>query len=42
MNSLVGVLLRFRKDKIGIAADIEAMFRQVMDWTECLKVSLVA
>lgn len=42
MNSLVGVLLRFRKDKIGIVADIEAMFRQVMDWTECLKVSLVA
>lgn len=42
MNSLVGVLLRFRKDKIGIVADIEAMFRQVMEWTECLKVSLVA
>ena len=29
VNSLVGVLLRFRKDKIAVTADIEAMFYQV-------------
>ena len=28
-NSLVGVLLRFRQDTIGIAADIEGMFHQI-------------
>lgn len=29
MNSLVGVLMRFRQDHIALAADIEAMFHQV-------------
>ena len=29
MNSLVGVLLRFRQDRIALAGDIEAMFHQV-------------
>ena len=29
MNSLVGVLTRFRQEKIAFAADIEAMFHQV-------------
>ena len=29
MNSLVGVLTRFRQEKIALAADIEAMFHQV-------------
>ena len=29
MNDLVGVLMRFRQDKIVIAADIEQMFHQV-------------
>ena len=29
VNRLVGVLLRFRKDKVAIAADIESMFYQV-------------
>ena len=29
MNSLVGVLLRFRKEKIAIVADIETMFYQI-------------
>ena len=29
VNSLVGVLLRFRKERIAITADIEAMFHQV-------------
>ena len=28
-NSLVGVLLRFREQRVGLAADIEAMFHQV-------------
>jgi len=28
LNSLVGVLLRFREHKVGISADIEAMFHQ--------------
>ncbi|XP_028416310.1 uncharacterized protein LOC114540230 [Dendronephthya gigantea] len=28
-NSLVGVLLRFRQESVGIAADIESMFHQV-------------
>ncbi|CAH8656984.1 unnamed protein product [Dicrocoelium dendriticum] len=30
VNSLVGVLLRFRMDKVAVTADIEAMFHQVM------------
>ena len=29
LNSLVGVLLRFREEHVGLAADIEAMFNQV-------------
>ena len=29
LNSLVGVLLRFREERVGLAADIEAMFHQV-------------
>ena len=29
LNSLVGVLLRFREQRVGLAADIEAMFPQV-------------
>ncbi|XP_053392148.1 uncharacterized protein LOC128554860 [Mercenaria mercenaria] len=29
MNSLVGVLIRFWKEKVALAADIEAMFHQV-------------
>lgn len=29
LNSLVGVLLRFREQRVGLAADIEAMFHQV-------------
>ena len=29
LNSLVGVLLRFRKNQIAVVADIEAMFHQV-------------
>lgn len=29
MNSLVGVLIRFRQDHVAIAADVEAMFHQV-------------
>ena len=29
LNSLVGVLLRFREQHVGLAADIEAMFHQV-------------
>ena len=29
MNSLVGVLLRFRREKIAIVADIETMFYQI-------------
>ncbi|PFX12233.1 hypothetical protein AWC38_SpisGene23847 [Stylophora pistillata] len=28
-NSLIGVLLRFRQGKVGLAADVEAMFHQV-------------
>ena len=28
LNSLVGVLLRFREQRAGLAADIEAMFQQ--------------
>ena len=28
LNSLVGVLLRFREQRVGIAADIEDMFHQ--------------
>ena len=30
VNSLVGVLMRFRQEKIAIAADIEGMFHQVL------------
>mgnify|MGYP000651104452 CR=1 FL=1 len=29
LNSLVGVLLRFRQQRVGLAADIEAMFHRV-------------
>lgn len=29
LNSLVGVLLRFRNYKIALVADVEAMFHQV-------------
>ena len=29
LNSLVGVLLRFREQRVGLAADIDAMFHQV-------------
>ena len=29
MNSLVGVLTRFRQEHVALAADIEAMFHQV-------------
>ena len=29
-NHLVGVLSRFRQDSVGLAADIEAMFHQVL------------
>ena len=29
VNSLVGVLLRFRKEQIAVTADVEAMFHQV-------------
>ena len=29
LNSLVGVLLRFRQEQVAIAADVEAMFHQV-------------
>lgn len=29
MNSLVGVIIRFRQDKVALAADIEAMYHQV-------------
>ena len=29
MNNLVGVLIRFRKNKIALVADVEAMFHQV-------------
>ena len=29
MNIIVGVLLRFRKDKIAIISDVEAMFYKV-------------
>ena len=29
-NQLIGVLIRFREEKIGLAADIEAMFHQVL------------
>ena len=29
LNSLVGVLLRFREQRVGLAANIEAMFHQV-------------
>ena len=29
LNSLVGVMLRFRKNEIAVVADIEAMFHQV-------------
>ena len=29
MNSLVGVLIRFRLKRIALASDIEAMFHQV-------------
>ena len=28
LNSLVGVLLRFREQRVGLAADTEAMFHQ--------------
>ena len=28
-NSLVGVLLRFRKGKVAVIADVEAMFYQI-------------
>jgi hypothetical protein len=28
-NSLVGVLMRFRQENVGLAADIESMFHQV-------------
>ena len=29
INSLVGVLIRFRQDHIALAADVEAMFHQI-------------
>ena len=29
-NQLVGVLIRFRQEKVGLVADIEAMFHQVL------------
>ena len=29
VNRLLGVLLRFRKDRVAIVADIESMFHQV-------------
>ena len=29
LNSLVGVLLRFREQRVGLAADLEAIFHQV-------------
>ena len=29
LNSLVGVFLRFREQRVGLAADIEAMLHQV-------------
>ena len=29
MNSLIGVLMRFRKERVVLAADVEAMFHQV-------------
>ena len=28
-NSLVGVLTRFRKNKVALVADVKAMFRQI-------------
>ena len=30
LNSLTGVLMRFREQRVAIAADIEAMFHQVL------------
>ena len=29
MNSLIGVLMRFRKERVALVADVEAMFHQV-------------
>ena len=29
INSLVGVVIRFRQEQVALAADIEAMFHQV-------------
>ena len=29
MNSLIGVLMRFRKERVALVANVEAMFHQV-------------
>ena len=44
MNSLIGVLIRFRKNRIALVADVEAMFHQVKSGAfthECLAISMV-